>query len=109
MSDSIALITSTFSYVLSNYKLISLILGIITCIILIVLLAKRYGYIGTVIGLLISAFLLILMIDQMSIEPTDESSNESLDKFDEKSLLGNIEISIEELILILRYNNEYET
>ena len=42
--DIIALITAAFGSVLSSYKILSLILGIITCIILVALLVKEYTY-----------------------------------------------------------------
>ena len=98
--DAIALITATFGSILSSYKILSLVLGIVTCLILVALLAKEYSYVGAVIGVLISIFLMALMIHQILKKPIDEFS----DKISEDATLGNIEISVEELIV--GYNDE---
>ncbi len=98
--DVIALITATFGSILSSYKILSLILGIITCIILVALLVKEYSYVGAIIGVLISIFLMVLMIHQILKKPIDEFS----DKISEDATLGNLEVSVEELIV--GYNDE---
>ncbi len=98
--DVIALITATFGSILSSYKILSLILGIITCIILVALLAKEYSYVGAIIGALISIILMLLMIHQILNKPINEFS----DKISEDATLGNLEVSVEELIV--GYNDE---
>ncbi len=98
--DVIALITATFGSILSSYKILSLILGIITCIVLVALLAKKYSYVGAVIGVLISIILMVLMVHQIFKKPIDEFS----DKISEDAILGNLEVSVEELIV--GYNDE---
>ena len=98
--DIIALITAAFGSVLSSYKILSLILGIITCIILVALLVKEYSYVGAIIGVLVSVFLMLLMIHQILKKPIDEFS----DKISEDAILGNLEVNVEELIV--GYNDE---
>ena len=92
--DVLGLITATFGSIISNYKILSLVVGVITCIILIVLLSKEYGCIGFLIGVLISAFLMVLMIIQID-KPNDKLS----DKITGDETLGNIEIGVDELIV----------
>lgn len=98
--DIIALVMAAFGSVLSNYKLVSLMVGFITCIVLIALLTREYGNGGTIIGVLVSIVLMALMIGQILKKPVDEFSN----KLSEDVTLGNLEISIEELIV--GYNEE---
>ena len=93
--DGLALITATFGSILSNYKILSLVLGIITCIILIALLAKELGAGGIVIGILISIGLMILMIMQVLKAPADGFS----DKISGDTKLGSLELCVEELVV----------
>ena len=98
--DIITLIMSTFGTIVSNYKIIYLIIAIVTCIILIALLFKNYKYIGAIIGIAISVLLMFLMISQILNSPAIEFS----DKIDENTSLGNMELNLEELIV--EYSNE---
>ena len=61
---------------------------------------KEYGYVGAIIGVLISIFLMVLMIHQILKKPIDEFS----DKISKDATLGNLEVSVEELIV--GYNDE---
>lgn len=93
--DALALITATFGSILSSYKILALVLGIITCIILIALLAKEFGTGGIIVGVLISIVLMILMSMQVLKATPDEFS----DKISEDTKLGSLEISVEELVV----------
>lgn len=98
--DSIALITASFGSVISNFKIPALILGIITCIILIILLAKAYKIIGAIVGIVISVILMALMVIQVLISPSTGFS----DKIDENTKIGTLELSAEELLM--EYNSD---
>lgn len=93
--DVLALITATFGSILTHYKVIALVLGIVTCLILIALLAKEFGAIGAAIGVVVSIFLMVLMIMQVFKAPPDEFS----DKISEDTKVGTLELDTEELIV----------
>ena len=63
--DVLALIMTTFGSILTQYKVIALLIGIITCLILIRLLAKEFGICGVVAGSCVSVILMALMIAQV--------------------------------------------
>ena len=69
--DVLALIMTTFGSILTRYKVIALVVGIVTCLILIALLAKEFGIRGTVAGILVSIALMILMINQVYKAPSN--------------------------------------
>ena len=54
--DVLALIMTTFGSILTQYKVIALLIGIITCLILIRLLAKEFGICGVVAGSCVSVY-----------------------------------------------------
>lgn len=99
--DVIALITATFGTYIFKNKIPTLILGIATCIILIALLSKAFKLGGAIIGILISVFLMSMMINQVMNTPTEKFS----DKISENTKVGDMEISIEELVVGYRDNN----
>lgn len=91
----IPFIMATFGSVVFNFKIPSFVLGIITCVVLIVLLSKEYGFFGTLIGILISMVLMTLMVKQLMKNPAYEFSG----KIDDNTKLGNMELCIEELVV----------
>lgn len=93
--DVLALITATFGAILTRYKVSMLVLGIVTCLILIALLAKDFGIGGAVIGIVISIVLMALMIMQVSEAPVEEFS----DKITEDTKIGILELQTKELIM----------
>lgn len=93
--DVLALIMTTFGSILTRYKVISLILGIVTCLFLIALLGKEFGVRGAIPGILVSVALMILMIIQVFKAPSDEFS----DKIAEDTKIGTLELCAEELIM----------
>lgn len=97
--DVLALIMTTFGSILTRYKVIALVVGIVTCLILIALLAKEFGIRGTVAGILVSIALMILMINQVYKAP----SNNFDDKIAEDTKMGTLKLRAEELIV--EYND----
>lgn len=93
--DVLALIMTTFGSILTRYKVIALVVGIVTCLILIALLAKEFGVHGTVAGILVSIALMVLMIMQVYKAPSDEF----VDKIAEDTKIGTLELCAEELIM----------
>lgn len=97
--DVLALIMTTFGSILTQYKVIALLIGIITCLILIRLLAKEFGICGVVAGSCVSVILMALMIAQVHKIP----SNELEDKIAEDTKMGTLELHTEEVMV--EYND----
>lgn len=93
--DVLALIMTTFGSILTRYKVIALVVGIVTCLILIALLAKEFGVCGTVGGILVSIVLMAFMIMQVCKAPSDEF----IDKIAENTKIGTLELHAEELMM----------
>lgn len=100
--DAITLIMATFGTFLFDCKILLLIVGGATCIILVKLLKSEFGKSGVILGGLISVILMGLMIFQIF----EKSKDDFFDKVDEDVVFGNIEIDMEELIV--EYGDEYE-
>lgn len=93
--DVFALVMTTFGSILTRHKVIALLIGIVTCIILIALLAKEFGVVGTLTGILVSILLMVLMVVQVYKAPSDEF----VDKITEDTKIGTLKLCAEELIM----------
>lgn len=93
--EVLGLIGTAFGVLNTSYKFFWLIFGIVTCLILIASLTKEFGIGGTIGGIVISTILMVLMIIQIMKSP----SAIFLDKIDEKTKIGTLELNTEELIV----------
>lgn len=100
--DIFTLVMATFGSILTGYKVISLAVGIVTCLILIALLAKEYGVRGAVAGIFVSIVLMGLMIMQVCKAP---SSDKFVNEIAEDTKIGTLELRVEELIMGYRDTN----
>lgn len=93
--DVFTLVMTTFGSIFTRYKVTSLLVGIVTCLILVALLSKGFGGLGTVAGCVVSIVLMILLSMQVYKAP----SNEFSDKLTEDTKMGTLELRAEELMV----------
>lgn len=101
--DVIGLISAAFGPYLTEYKLPPLILGIITCFVLIKLLGNEYGLTGRVIGSIISVVMMAILFIGIYKSPSPEIT----DKVPSDVRTGTLSLNLEELIV--RYDTESGT